>query len=159
MMDEMVRFNEAIDQSLTESVRQYSLRVSQTRDRFTGVLAHDLRSPLGAIANSAELLLLNEYVSPSCVKAIANIQRSTTRMRRMIDDLLDFARTRLGDHLPLSVLPLDAGRLCSNACEEVSASYPHYGQPRWGNDPLKRDSRRLKPDILRHCMLAIVHIR
>jgi signal transduction histidine kinase len=55
-LEEMVRFNEAIDQLLTESVRQYSLRVGQTKDRFVGVLAHDLRSPLGTITNSTAVL-------------------------------------------------------------------------------------------------------
>jgi signal transduction histidine kinase len=42
----------------------------------------------------------------------------------MIDDLLDFARTRLGDTLPISVSLHDAGRLCRDACDEVDASYP-----------------------------------
>jgi signal transduction histidine kinase len=123
-LNESIRFNEAIDQVLTESVRQYSLRVGQTRDRFAGVLAHDLRSPLGAVVNSTEFLLLDETLSTPSVKAIVNIQRSVTRMRRMVDDLLDFARIRLGDTLPITVSPQDAGRLCSNACDEVSASYP-----------------------------------
>jgi signal transduction histidine kinase len=42
----------------------------------------------------------------------------------MVDDLLDFTRTRLGDSLPVSVSPQDAGRLCNNACDEVSACFP-----------------------------------
>ena len=45
-------------------------------------------------------------------------------MRRMVDDLLDLARTWLGDVLPISVSLQDAGRLCSNAHDEVSASFP-----------------------------------
>jgi signal transduction histidine kinase len=53
-----------------------------------------------------------------------NVERSATRMKRMVDDLLDFARIRLGDTLPITVSPQDAGRLCNNACDEVSASYP-----------------------------------
>ncbi|QIE29665.1 sensor histidine kinase [Caballeronia sp. SBC2] len=123
-LNESIRFNEAIDQVLTESIRRYSLRVSETRDRFAGVLAHDLRSPLGAITNSTEFLLSDGTLPTPCVKAVVNIQRSATRMRRMVDDLLDFARVRLGDTLPLIVSPQDAGRVCSNACDEVSASFP-----------------------------------
>jgi signal transduction histidine kinase len=123
-LNELIRFNEAIDQVLTESIRRYTLQVSETRDRFAGILAHDLRSPLGAITNSTEFLLRSETLSTACVKAVANIQRSATRMRRMVDDLLDFARIQLGDTLPINVSPQDAGRLCSDACDEVSASYP-----------------------------------
>jgi signal transduction histidine kinase len=124
-LNESIRFNEAIDQMLTESIRRYSLRVSGTRDRFAGVLAHDLRSPLGAINNSTEFLRRDETLPTPCLKAVVNIQRSATRMRRMVDDLLDFARVRLGDTLPISVSSQDAGRACSNACDEVSASFPH----------------------------------
>jgi signal transduction histidine kinase len=123
-LNESIRFNEAIDQVLTESIRRYSVRVSQTRDRFAGVLAHDLRSPLGAITNSTEFLLLDETLPAASVKAVVAIQRSATRMRRMVDDLLDFARTRLGDTLPLNIAPQDAGRLCTDACDEVSAAFP-----------------------------------
>jgi signal transduction histidine kinase len=121
---EIGRFNEAIDQMLTDSIRQYSLRVSQTRDRFAGVLAHDLRSPLGAITNSTEFLMRDETLSKSSLKAVVAVQRSATRMRRMVDDLLDFARTRLGDTLPLNIVPQDVGQLCGNAYDEVSAAYP-----------------------------------
>jgi signal transduction histidine kinase len=123
-LEEMVRFNEAIDQLLTVSVRQYSLRASQTRDRFAGVLAHDLRSPLSAISNSTGFLLRDETLSTPCMKAVMMIQRSATRMRRMVDDLLDFARTRLGDTLPISISPHDAGRLCRDARDEIESSYP-----------------------------------
>jgi signal transduction histidine kinase len=121
---ESIRFNEAIDQVLTESIRRYSLRVNETRDRFAGILAHDLRSPLGAITNSTEFLLRTGTLLAPCVKAVVNVERSATRMKRMVDDLLDFARIRLGDTLPITVSPQDAGRLCNNACDEVSASYP-----------------------------------
>jgi signal transduction histidine kinase len=54
---EMIRFNEAIDQMLAESVRQYAQRTQRIRDLFAGVLAHDLRSPLGAMLNATEVLL------------------------------------------------------------------------------------------------------
>ncbi|CAB3729880.1 sensor histidine kinase [Paraburkholderia rhynchosiae] len=121
---EMIRFNEAVDQALTESVRQYTQRTDRIRDLFAGVLAHDLRSPLGAIANSAEVLLHDDSLSALSVRAAANVQRGAGRMKRLIDDLLDFTRTRLGDTLPIQVVSLDIGRLCSNTADEVRASYP-----------------------------------
>lgn len=121
---EMVRFNEAVDQMLAESVRQHAQRTERIRDLFAGVLAHDLRSPLGAILASGELLLREEGLSSRGAKAIAFIQRGAVSMKRMIDDLLIFTRTRLGDVLPATFTPQDMGRICSNAIEEVRASYP-----------------------------------
>jgi signal transduction histidine kinase len=122
--DEMIRFNEAIDQVLAESARHYAYRTERTRDLFAGVLAHDLRSPLGAILNSGEVLLHDDNLSPASVRAAAFVQRGALRMRQMIDDLLTFTRTRLGDAVPVNPTPQDIGRICRDSADEVRASYP-----------------------------------
>lgn len=121
----MIRFNEAIDQVLAESVRHYAWRTERIRDLFAGVLAHDLRSPLGAVLNSGEVLLHDDNLSPAGVKAVAFVQRGAIRMKQMIDDLLIFTRTRLGDALPVSLSPQDMGRICNDAIDEVRASFPN----------------------------------
>ncbi|MBV8627562.1 MAG: HAMP domain-containing histidine kinase [Paraburkholderia sp.] len=121
---EMIRFNEGIDEVLAESVRHYVMRTERIRDLFAGVLAHDLRSPLGAILNSSEVLLHDEGLSSAGMRALAFVQRGAMRMRQMIDDLLIFTRTRLGDALPVAFTPQDMGRICSDAADEVRASYP-----------------------------------
>ncbi|MGF6265826.1 signal transduction histidine kinase [Paraburkholderia youngii] len=123
-VQEMIRFNEAIDEVLAESVRHYAYRSERARDLFAGVLAHDLRSPLGAILNSVEVLLHDENLSSPSVRAVAFVQRGAMRMKHMIDDLLVFTRTRLGDAMPVSFTPQDIGRICSDAADEVRASYP-----------------------------------
>ena len=87
---EMIRFNEAIDQMLSESVRRYAQQTRRIGDLFAGVLAHDLRSPLGAILNSAQLLLLDEGLSSTSVQAAARIHRGSIRMKEMIDNLIHF---------------------------------------------------------------------
>jgi signal transduction histidine kinase len=120
----MIWFNEAIDQVLAESVRHYAYRTERIRDLFAGVLAHDLRSPLGAILNAGAVLLHDDNLSPAGTRAVAFVQRGAMRMKQMIDDLLIFTRTRLGDTLPVSFTPQDMGRICGDAVEEVRASYP-----------------------------------
>lgn len=123
-LQEMIRFNEAVDQMIVESVRQHTQRTERIRDLFAGVLAHDLRSPLGAILASQEVLQHDGGLSSRSVRAVASTQRSAMQMKRMIDDLLVFTRTRLDDLLPTSFTPQNMGRLCSEAIEEVRASYP-----------------------------------
>jgi signal transduction histidine kinase len=122
--EEMIRFNEAIDQVLAESVQHYAYRTERIRDLFAGVLAHDLRSPLGAILNSGEVLLHDDNLSPASLRAAAFVQRGATRMKQMIDDLLAFTRTRLGDTLPVNLTSQDIGRICRDAADEVRASCP-----------------------------------
>ena len=56
-LEDLTRFNEAIDQSLAESVTRYNQELSQAKEIFLGVLGHDLRTPLGAIYTSAKFML------------------------------------------------------------------------------------------------------
>ncbi|MGF6768737.1 signal transduction histidine kinase [Paraburkholderia sp. GAS199] len=121
---EMIRFNEAIDQMLAEAVQQFATNVEQTRELFAGMLAHDLRSPVGAILNTAYILLQDENLSPTSVRAGANLQRSATRVKEMIDDLFIFTRTRLGGTIPVEPTQQDVGSICHGAADEVRAAYP-----------------------------------
>ena len=93
---QLSRLNEAIDQALHESVLRYSDEVSRPRELFLGVIGHDLRTPLGAILLSAQYLLQSDGLSGEHIKATAAIHRSGTRIQKMLSDLLDVTRTRLG---------------------------------------------------------------
>ncbi|MEK6418370.1 MAG: sensor histidine kinase [Burkholderia gladioli] len=120
---EVSRFNEAIDQALTESVRAYTVRVEHSRDLFAGMLAHELRSPLNAIVLSTQVLG-HSAQAPAQAVPFGVINRAIRRMQSMIDDLLVFARSRLDDTLPLLIAPVDLGELCAEAVDEVRTSFP-----------------------------------
>src|SRR5205085_1177309 len=55
-LDDLTRFNESVDQSLTEAVRSYTQRVDRSRQMFLAILGHDLRNPLNAVMMSAAVL-------------------------------------------------------------------------------------------------------
>lgn len=121
---EMLRFNEAIDQMVAVSVQQFAQTTERIRDLFAGVLAHDMRSPLGAILNSAQVVLCDKNLSSASMRAGANLQRSAERLKLLVDDLFVFTRTRLGNALPIDPTPQDFGRICHGAVEEVRAAAP-----------------------------------
>lgn len=56
-LEDLIRFNEAIDQAIAESVSRFSQTVAGTRDRFLAILSHDLRTPLGAIIASMHFMV------------------------------------------------------------------------------------------------------
>ena len=56
-LEDMTRFNEAVDQAMTESVAEYTRMVNQSRDLFLGVLGHDLRNPIGAALMTARSMV------------------------------------------------------------------------------------------------------
>lgn len=88
------------------------------------MLGHDLRNPLGAIRNSATYLLRAQGLSANQTKAAARIVLSSARMQRMIDDLLDFTRTRLGTALPVARSRMDLGEACRSVVDELRALHP-----------------------------------
>ena len=122
--DDLVRFNQALDQALKESISRYSVGLERARDLFVGILAHDLRTPLGAIAMSAQALMLADELPDRYREAATRIGHSGSRMQRMIDDLLDFTRTRLGSPLPLALSDSDLEDICTRALDEIRAVHP-----------------------------------
>src|SRR5581483_432759 len=90
---------------------------------FTAVLGHDLRNPLSAILNSANLL---EQVSKEDVvkQSAARMLNSGRRMSRMIDDMLDLTRARLGGGIPLRRQAIDFGQLVQRVIQEHQVSSP-----------------------------------
>ena len=122
---QLSRFNEAVDQALHESVLRYSDEVNRARELFLGVVGHDLRTPLGAIVHSAQYLLLTNGLSGEQIKATAVIQKSATRIQKMLSDLLDVTRTRLGGTLPIELKPMDLSRTGKHVTEEAHAFHPN----------------------------------
>jgi signal transduction histidine kinase len=118
------RFNEALDEALTESMVRYSAQTDLYRDQFVGILSHDLRSPLGAITAGAALLARAADRDPRQARVASRILNSAQRMERMIADLLDLTRTRLGGAIPLTTADSDLQSVCEEVLLEIQASHP-----------------------------------
>jgi signal transduction histidine kinase len=120
----VTRFNEAIDEVLTESMTRYAVKTDLYRDQFIGILSHDLRSPLSAITAGAALLAAAAHEDQRQSRVATRILNSAQRMERMIGDLLDLTRTRLGGAIPLKRVPTDLQPLCEEVLLEVQAAHP-----------------------------------
>lgn len=125
-VDEITRFNEGIDQAIAESVERYSANVSSSRDMFLGVLGHDLRGPLSAITMSNCLLASANLSDASRQRASDRVVRSVKEMTRLIEDLLDYTRSRLGAGIPINAVDCDLGLVCREAVDAVTASNPDW---------------------------------
>ena len=123
-VDDVTRFNESIDQSLVKAVGSYTKRVDQSRDLFLAILSHDLRNPLNTIAMSAALLARQREPAGESTETASQISTSASLMGRMISDLLDYTRTRLGAGMPVSPQPIDMGKLCREIHDEYRSGFP-----------------------------------
>jgi signal transduction histidine kinase len=118
------RFNESIDEALTESMTRYTALTDRYRDQFVGILGHDLRNPLNSIAAGAALLSMTTDADQRSAKVASLILRSAHRMGRLIDDLLDLTLARLGGAIPVKRVPIDLTQLCQEVVLEAQAAHP-----------------------------------
>ncbi|RRV09519.1 sensor histidine kinase [Pseudomonas sp. v388] len=118
---DVVRFNEAIDEALAESTAAYADQVARSRDIFLAILGHDLRAPLQAVSMSAEMLGRNAAQDEKSRYYITQIKNSTRHMGTMVADLLEFVKSRLGSGLPVDRKRMDLAVACREAVEEACA--------------------------------------
>lgn len=122
-IEDLIRFNEAIDQALAESVARYTSDLAKSRELFLAILGHDLRTPLGAVITSSAFMLdLGELEEPH-LTLTTRIASSSRRMDRMVDDLLDLTRTRLGGGIPIEPTDMDIGEAVREAAGELGAQH------------------------------------
>lgn len=103
---ELIAFHlEAIhDLALAEAKLQEEQETAKLREQFIAILGHDLRNPLGASLNAAQVLL--RLPVDEKAKKLANVvQKSSLRIKGLIDNILDFARGRLGTGLQIEKKP------------------------------------------------------
>jgi signal transduction histidine kinase len=124
-VDDVTRFNESIDQSLAKAVSSYTSRVDQSRDLFLAILSHDLRNPLNSIAMSASLLPRLVPPATEIINVVSQISSNAGVMAKMISDLLDYTRTRLGAGMPVSPVMMDLEALCRELHNEFRSAHPN----------------------------------
>jgi signal transduction histidine kinase len=98
-------------------------RMERFRETFLGVVGHDLRFPLGVIALTATTLVRDER-DDARRRALERIVRSAGRMERMIAQLLDLTRLRVGQGIAVAPAPADLGALARSVVEGVREAAP-----------------------------------
>ncbi|MFP2896143.1 ATP-binding protein [Corallococcus sp. 4LFB] len=128
------------------------------REQFIGILGHDLRNPLNALSMSAQQLQRQGELSDRQRVFTERILTSAERMERMIRQLLDFARARLGAGLPVVRSRCDLFDVVRGAVDESRASQPHRevlldlrgdGRGAWDADRLEQVVTNLVSNALK----------
>jgi signal transduction histidine kinase len=147
--NDMVRFNETIDQALAESAVTYSEQAARTRDTFLAILGHDLRSPLAAMSMAGELLTRPESGTDSTRQIGVRVKRSAATMSTMVNDLLEYARMQLGSEMPMTPQPADLADTFQAALHDSQAAHPdcEFGLETKGDLRATFDSVRLQQVI------------
>lgn len=118
------------DDALLELARQLLAEVHRASDRrrselerarmqMLAMLGHDLRDPLHSIAMAAKVLEFGHHTP-----TIGRIQASSSRMSRLISQVLDMTRLESGSGLQLVRRPTDLGALLRDLIDEAQTAFP-----------------------------------
>lgn len=122
-LDEVIRFNEAIDQAVAESVAHFHAQVEFSRNLVLAMLGHDMRTPLGNIFMTATYLQRLQ-AGDQVTTAAARLMRSGVSLRALIDDLSTFGRTSLGLGLNLDCAETDFATRALDEVEQLRGAHP-----------------------------------
>jgi signal transduction histidine kinase len=124
ILPDLLRFNEAIDQVMTESLARFTDKVNRSASLLAGTLVHDFHGPLVAVYNSAQALVMRGKLDGEQVKLVSQIETSTARISRLVSNLIDAVRIRLDKGIPIAPAPMDMGTAVQEAAKEVQAAHP-----------------------------------
>jgi signal transduction histidine kinase len=124
---DLTRFSEAIDQALAESVSRYTADLDESREMFLAILGHDLRTPLGAVITSSTFMLDTNELEEPHLTLTSRIASSSRRMERMVGDLLDLTRSRLGGGIPIERDWMNLEEVVRDVVSELAAVHAGRG--------------------------------
>ncbi len=125
VIQDTVRFNEAIDQAVAESVAFHAAEIAKWRHIFLGVLGHDLRGPLNAMMLTAELLERVESKSNGqAMYLVGALLRNGRRLNALLDSLLEYNKATLGVGMQLNREAVDLGAECQEEFEMLQRAFP-----------------------------------
>jgi signal transduction histidine kinase len=157
-LDDVIRFDEAIDQALSESVSFYSAHARQSRDLLLAVVGHDMRSPLNTIQLAAAYLARLD-AGDEISRVSQRLIDSGSRMRALLDDLADFSRSRLGLGIRVSPAPVNLADSFARELELLRFANPDHPIELAveGNVAGCWDERRLQQVLCNLVMNAVKH--
>jgi PAS domain S-box-containing protein len=161
----LLTFDDATDEWRARTEREANERF---RELFIGILGHDLRSPLSVLVVDANALQLSDGLGPNERRKVDRIASSASRMSRMVAQILDFTRARMGEGIPIDRQPMGLHDLVRNVVAEsvppkdaarVALAFEGNGIGDWDADRLAQVVSNLVGNALTHgAQNGVVHV-
>lgn len=147
------------DDKQNKSSLDTSLEQGQLREQFIAVLGHDLRNPLAALRAGIRMLA-KEPLGARGNLVIAESESSIKRMFAMIDDLMDFARSRLGSGVSLELKDdVDLSGVLEAVLQEIAVAHPEveFRSDIVIDGPIRCDAGRVSQIVSNLLANAVTH--
>lgn len=123
-INDITRFNEAIDQAIVEAVAMHTQLVSKAQHLFLAILGHDLRNPMSTTLMASRFILESDDMDKHVIAA-NRIHNATKRMEKLVNDLIDYTRTHLGSILPIIPQLINLEDVCREVLAEHETAHPN----------------------------------
>ena len=166
-LDDLVRFDEALDMALAESLSRFQERLLRRRSLMLGTLAHDLRNPLGALLMTAQALRVRA-VGEVSAPALDRIIRNALRSERIVTDLFDMLLAMGSSGIALATEATDLVAICREVIDEAQTLHrqaridlvaPTSLRGTWDAGRLSRLASNLVENAVRHGEGSAVEVR
>lgn len=115
---------QALELAERRRVEEELQRATELEQQLVGIVGHDIRTPLAAILTTANAQLSREPLPDAQRKAFERVVRGGERIQRIVDQLLDFTRARVGGGIPVVPGAGDLNELCRKLVDELRAARP-----------------------------------
>lgn len=108
-----------------EAAEQLQRELLRFQERFVAVLGHDLRNPLSAVNMAAGILAhrAESAQDNATLRVVTRIESSTRRMARMVEQIMDLSRSRLGGGFDVHPAPTNLCVLLEGVIEELRITH------------------------------------
>ncbi len=124
ILPDLLRFNEAIDQIMTESLSRFTKKLDYAGSLLAEALVHDFRGSLAEVRNSAKELLMKGTLDLEDVKRVSQIESSTAHITPLVSDLIDAVGIRLGKGVPIVPGEMDIATAVHETAEKEQIAHP-----------------------------------
>lgn len=141
---------------LTDAINEMSAKISRAervQSEFISSVSHELRTPLTAITGWSETLAYDEAIRGDSRRGLEIISREAARLRKMVEELLEFTRIQDG-RFTMSMEPVDLAALLQESVDTYKELFRHEGVELVFHKPAERipaivgDPQRLKQVFL-----------
>lgn len=112
------------DQAAVALEKTHLDEIGAFRERLMGIVGHDLRNPLNTVLMASHVLLQREGLGETETELARKIARSASVAARLIDQLLDLTRSRLGGGIPIDPRHFDMSDVCRQVIGETELMHP-----------------------------------
>jgi PAS domain S-box-containing protein len=112
------------DASARKRAAADAARRADFEEKLIGIVSHDLRNPLNAIALGTQVLLSGAQLDERASKTMRRIRASADSATRLVNDLLDFTQARLGSGIPVRRQAADLRGIVQQVVEELQPAHP-----------------------------------